>query len=134
MMGEMLESAAHQGISDRFHFTGFVNREKLAEAYNTASVYCMPSVSEPFGLSAIEAADANLPMVLSKQSGVAEVLTSAITIDKSDIKGFASAILSLLDDQKLAGKMAEENKLAIKDLSWEKAAAEIIDIFETIIK
>ena len=134
MMGEMLDSAAHHGISDRFHFTGFVDREKLAEAYNSASVYCMPSVSEPFGLSAIEAADANLPMVLSKQSGAAEVLTSAITIDKNDIKGFASAILSLLDDQKLAGKMAEQNKLAIKNLSWEKSAAEICDIFETVIK
>jgi glycogen(starch) synthase len=134
MMGEMLESAAHKAISDRFHFTGFIDREKLAEAYSSASVYCMPSISEPFGLSAIEAADANLPMVLSKQSGAAEVLTAALTIDTDDIQGFSRAILSLLDDQKLAEKMAEENKLAIKGLSWEKAASEIANIFKSVIK
>jgi glycogen(starch) synthase len=134
MMGEMLESAAHKAISDRFHFTGFIDREKLAEAYSSASVYCMPSISEPFGLSAIEAADAYLPMVLSKQSGAAEVLIAALTIDTDDIKGFSRAILSLLDDQKLAEKMAEENKLAIKGLSWEKAASEIANIFKSVIK
>jgi glycogen(starch) synthase len=134
MMGEILESAAHKAISDRFHFTGFLTREKLIEAYSSASVYCMPSISEPFGLSAIEAADANLPMVISKQSGAAEVLTAALTIDTDDINGFASAILSLLDDQKLAEKMAEKNKLAIKGLNWEKAASEIIHIFKSVIK
>ena len=134
LMGKMLESVAHKAISDRFHFTGFIEREKLLEAYSSASVYCMPSISEPFGLSAIEAADAVLPMVLSKQSGAAEILTSAIIIDKGDVKGYATAILSLLDDKKLAGKMAKENKMAIKDLSWKKAAIEIIDIFESVIK
>ena len=94
----------------------------------------MPSISDPFGLSEIEAADAVLPMVLSKQSGAAEILTSAIIIDKGDVKGYATAILSLLDDKKLAGKMAKENKMAIKNLSWKKAAIEIIDIFESVIK
>jgi len=134
MMGKLLETVAQKGISDRFHFTGFIEQDKLAEIYARAAVYCMPSVSEPFGLAAIEAADANLPIVLSKQSGAAEVLTSVLTIDKSDIKGFATAILSLLDNKKLAGKMAKENKLAIKKLSWEKAASEIMNIFESVIK
>jgi len=134
MMGQMLESVASKAISNRFHFVGFVERERLIEAYNSASVYCMPSISEPFGLSAIEAADASLPMVISKQSGAAEVLTAALTIDNGDIKGFAGAILSLLEDQKLAEKMIENNKLAIKELSWEKAATEVINIFESMIK
>ncbi|MFI5205696.1 MAG: glycosyltransferase family 4 protein, partial [Candidatus Paceibacterales bacterium] len=75
----MLEKSAYKHIGNRFHMTGFLNMEKLKYLFSVSDVYCMPSISEPFGLSAVEAAQFGIPCVISKQSGVAEVLKGALT-------------------------------------------------------
>lgn len=64
-------------MGDKFHFTGFLNKDKVNDLLSITDIYCMPSVSEPFGLSALEAAQFNIPAVISKQSGVAEVMKGA---------------------------------------------------------
>ena len=134
LMGDLVETAAHKGISDRFHFTGFIAPDKMNEIFARSAVYCLPSISEPFGLSAIEAADAKLPVVLTEQSGVAEVLTAALTANYGDVEGMANALISLLDNQELAEKVVAENRKAVQVLSWEKTTQKIVNIFESLIK
>ncbi len=81
MMNKMILRTAHLGISNRFHFTGFLSGDDVYQMYSISDVYVMPSVSEPFGISPLEAIQSNVPVIISRQSGVAEVLNHAIKID-----------------------------------------------------
>ncbi|MGZ3899029.1 MAG: glycosyltransferase family 4 protein, partial [Bacteroidia bacterium] len=98
----VLEKSAYSHIGNRFHVTGFLNQEKLRYLLSISDVYCMPSISEPFGLSAVEAAHFGIPCVISKQSGVAEVLSGALKFDFWDDKKAAGYILNLLHDKVLS--------------------------------
>lgn len=131
-MKELIESGAYQNFAHKFHMTGHLDQEKLQELYSISSVYCMPSVSEPFGLSAVEAADAGLPMVLSKQSGASEVLTAAYTCDHRETREFSERILELLANKKACKKMIELNHKALQSVSWEKTARQILEVFNNL--
>ena len=131
-MIDLVATAAVRGIGSKFHFTGFVDKEQLQDLYSMADVYCMPSVSEPFGLTALEAANAGLPMVLSKQSGASEVLTGAMTVDHWDVKGFAEHVLALLKSDKKRKAMIKTNKADLKPLTWENTATKILEVFNSI--
>ncbi|MDD4922305.1 MAG: glycosyltransferase, partial [Bacteroidales bacterium] len=89
MMEAMIRLAAKRGISDRFHFTGFLKGQKVYEMLKASDVYIMPSVSEPFGISPLEAMQVGVPTIISKQSGCAEILHNAIKIDYWDIEAMA---------------------------------------------
>jgi len=99
MRNDLLETTAHKGIGDRIHFTGYLDREGMDKVYAEATVLCMPSRSELFGLVALEAAAAKLPVVVSEQSGVIEVLPNTLQADPSDIEGFAKHILTAIDEK-----------------------------------
>ena len=129
---EILETGAYQGFAHKFHFTGHLEQKKLQELYSISSVYCMPSVSEPFGLSAIEAANAGLPMVLSRQCGAAEILDAAYTADYWEIWEFADKILELLDNKKACKGMIEKNRKALQSISWELTADKVLDVFNNL--
>src|SRR5690606_20104487 len=96
-------------------------------------VYCMPSVSEPFGLSALEAAQFGIPMVISKQSGAAEVLRGALKADYWDVDLMAEHITSLLKDKRLVNKVVKLGHEDLKDLSWDHSAGKIYEAFKTVI-
>jgi glycosyltransferase involved in cell wall biosynthesis len=81
MMERMIRHAAALRITDRFHFTGFLRGNDVFTMLRMSDVYVMPSVSEPFGISPLEAMQSNVPVIISKQSGVAEVLTHAVKVD-----------------------------------------------------
>jgi glycosyltransferase involved in cell wall biosynthesis len=121
----LMAGSVRLGIGDRCHFTGFLDREKIHDLLSMADVYCMPSVSEPFGLSALEASQFGVPSVISKQSGVAEIMPDAVTVDAFDTKGMALGILKRLK----AG--SAEQVLPIR--SWEDAARDVLHQYDILV-
>jgi len=129
----MIETGAFKGLGGHFHFTGFLNKEKVNDLLSMTDVYCMPSVSEPFGLSALEAAQFGIPAVISKQSGVAEVLKGALKADFWDVELMATHINDLLTDDALRESVIEQAKLDIAASTWDAAAAKVIDIYHELV-
>jgi len=126
---EMLEKSSYRHLGNRFHLTGFLNTEKLRHLLSFSDVYCMPSVSEPFGLSAVEAAQFGIPCVISKQSGVSEVLQGALKFDFWDINKAADYILNLLRDPILSNKVAADANQCLEKISWDISARKIINAY-----
>lgn len=129
----VIESGAYKHVGDKFHFTGFLNKEKVNRLLALADVYCMPSVSEPFGLSALEATQYGIPAVISKQSGVAEVLHGALKADYWDVKLMAKYILDLIQDEELCEQVAQAGYEDMKKLSWDDAAEKIMEVFNNYL-
>jgi glycogen synthase len=127
---QLLEKAAQKGIAHRFHLTGFLNLDKVRTLLSIADVYVMPSVSEPFGLSAVEAVQFGIPSVISKQSGVAEVLKGALKFDFWDINRASNYILSLLHDDVLVEKIREDAFKDLESISWDKSAARVLEGYQ----
>lgn len=125
----MLEGSSYKHIGNRFHMTGFLNLEKLNYLFSMSDVYCMPSVSEPFGLSAVEAAQFGIPCVISKQSGVAEVLKGALTFDHWDVNKAASSILSLLSDSVFKNKVVKDAYQNLNNITWDLSARKIMNAY-----
>ena len=130
----LIESGAFRGLGAHFHFTGFLDKEKVNDLLSMTDVYCMPSVSEPFGLSALEAAQFGIPAVISKQSGVAEVLKGALKADYWDVELMAKHINDLLTDDDLRARVIEQAKLDIAASTWDAAAAKVMRIYEELVR
>lgn len=130
---QLIETGAFHGVGDKFHFTGFLNKQKVNELLSMTDVYCMPSVSEPFGLSALEAAQFNIPAVISKQSGVAEVMKGALKADFWDVNMMAKHIIDLTTDEELYKKVAAESAQDILNSSWETAADKMIRVYHHVL-
>ena len=96
MMEKMIRLAARRGISDRFHFIGFLRGKEVYEMYKNSDVFIMPSVSEPFGIAPLEAMQMGVPSIISKQSGCAEILSNVIKVDYWDVNEMANAIYSII--------------------------------------
>ncbi|NJM38338.1 MAG: glycosyltransferase [Akkermansiaceae bacterium] len=130
----LIESGAFQGLGGHFHFTGFLDKEKVNALLSMTDVYCMPSVSEPFGLSALEAAQFGIPAVISKQSGVAEVLKGALQADYWDVELMAKHINDLLTNDVLRAHVVAQAKLDIAAATWDAAANQVIDIYKELYR
>jgi glycosyltransferase involved in cell wall biosynthesis len=126
---ELIDARAEKKLGNKFHFTGFLNGQKVKELFSIADVYCMPSVSEPFGLSALEAAQFGIPTVISKQSGVAEVLKSALTADFWDVYKMADNIISLLTNDELYQQVVEGGYEDLKKLTWDESAKHVLEVY-----
>jgi len=134
LMNRSIKRVAQLGISDRFHLTGFLRGQDVQRMFAYSDVYVMPSVSEPFGISPLEAMISNVPTIISKQSGVAEVLRYAIKVDFWDIDALADSIYGLLNYPALS-KMAIESGLEeVNSLKWDHAAAKVKRVYEAAIK
>lgn len=127
----MIEKSSYRQLGNRFHLTGFLNVEKLRYLLSISDVYCMPSVSEPFGLSAVEAAQFGIPCVISKQSGVAEVLNGSLKFDHWDVNKAADYILNLLKDEVLRAKVARDAAKNLDHITWDQSAKKIINAYTT---
>jgi glycosyltransferase involved in cell wall biosynthesis len=133
LLNRSIRRVAKLGIADKFHFTGFLKGMEVKEMFAYSDVYVMPSVSEPFGISPLEAMRANVPTIISKQSGVAEVLKHAIKVDFWDIDAMADAIYGLLNYPALP-QMAVKNGLEeVNSLKWDGAASQVRDIYSGLI-
>lgn len=125
----LIETGAYKEIGHKFHFTGFLNKERVHQLLAMTDVYCMPSVSEPFGLSALEAAQFDVPMVISKQSGVAEVLSGALSADYWDVNLMAEHIIALLKSKRLVKSVVKQSTQDLEYLTWDIAAEKIYQNF-----
>lgn len=132
MMHQLMEEACALGIADKVLFTGFIDRETLVNKfYKYADVFVMPSISEPFGLTALEAIANKVPVIVSKQSGIAEVVKNCLKVDFWDVNEMANKIIALLKHKPLKEMITESSLREIENLSWNKQVEEIIKIYKS---
>jgi len=115
-------------------FSGFVRDTQRELLLNRADVFVMPSLSEPFGLVALEAAQRHTPVVVSKQSGVAEVLPSAVQIDFWDIEKMVSEISLLIKDKELSNHKVQSQLEDISQVTWSTAASKVRNIYQRLFQ
>ena len=132
MLARCVRHVAKLGIADRFHFTGFLRGADVQRMFALSDVYVMPSVSEPFGISPLEAMRTNVPSIISKQSGVAEVLKYAIKVDFWDINAMADAIYALINYPAMSAMAARCGMDEVNALKWTAAAARIKKVYESV--
>ncbi len=133
MMDRMMRRAAALRITDRFHFTGFLKGPDVFSMLFMSDVYIMPSVSEPFGISPLEAMQSNVPVIISKQSGVAEILTHAVKTDFWDIDAMADAIYGILNYPALANMFIINGREEVIRLKWDNSARHVRDIYYRVL-
>ncbi len=133
MMERMIRRAAQLKITDRFHFTGFLKGNDVFTMLHMSDVYIMPSVSEPFGISPLEALQSNVPVIISKQSGVAEILTHAVKTDFWDIDAMADAIYGILNYPALSNMFIRNGKEEVIRLKWDNSARHVRDIYFRVL-
>lgn len=134
MMNRSIRQVARLGISDRFHFTGFLRGTEVQKMFALSDVYVMPSVSEPFGISPLEAMSSGVPSVISRQSGAAEVLKYAFKVDFWDVDAMADEIYALLQYPALSQFASKFGYDEVNTLKWNNAAAKIKSVYESVVK
>ncbi len=133
MMERMMRRAAALKITDRFHFTGFLRGTDVYKMLTMSDVYIMPSISEPFGISPLEAMQSNVPVIISKQSGVSEILTHAVKTDFWDIDAMADAIYGILNYPALSQMFIKNGREEVVRLKWDNSARHVKDIYKRVI-
>jgi len=133
MLPRMINWMAGMRIADRFHFTGFLRGVDVERMYAMSDLYVMPSVSEPFGITPFEALLYDVPILISKQSGVGEVLQNAVKVDFWDVHTLADQMVRLLSNEGYAGEVVERCKGELQNIEWESAGIKVKDIYASII-
>ncbi|MHC1707263.1 MAG: glycosyltransferase family 4 protein [Bacteroidales bacterium] len=134
LLNKMVRRVAQLGMGTKFHFTGFLKGDDVDKMFMLSDVYVMPSISEPFGISPLEAMRSNVPVVISKQSGVSEILNHAIKVDFWDIDAMADAIYGILHYDALSSTFRKEGKAEVEKLKWENAARKVYEVYQTLEK
>ncbi len=133
MLDRMVDWAASLGIADKFHFTGFLKGDDVFRMFSISDVYVMPSVSEPFGISPLEAMQSNVPTIISNQSGVAEILKYAIKTDFWDVDAMADAIYGLLNYPSLSEMFRKYGKEEVDNMKWENSANNVYSLYRDTV-
>jgi glycosyltransferase involved in cell wall biosynthesis len=133
MFPRMIRRAASLGITDRFHFTGFLKGQDVYKMFAISDLYVMPSISEPFGISPLEAMQSNVPVIISHQSGVSEILKHAIKVDFWDIDAMADAIYGILHYDALSEMFKKLGKTEVDNLKWENSARHVKEIYDKVL-
>ena len=129
----IIEKAAELGIADKVLFAGFLSQDNVERAYKMADVYVMPSVSEPFGITALEAMKNKAPVIVSKQSGVSEVIKHCLKVDFWDIDELSNKIISLLRYRRLHEALKENGYIEVKNFNWDVPAEKCIGVYNEVI-
>jgi glycosyltransferase involved in cell wall biosynthesis len=132
MLPSLIDQAVDLGISNRVVFTGRLTEDEVKHIYGISSVYVMPSVSEPFGITALEAISAGTPTIASKTAGVCETFSNCLKVDFWDSDEIASKILSLLRYESLRDALSENGKKEIELFTWDNVAGKTIDVYNGI--
>ncbi len=133
MLNRMIKRVAELKIATKFHFTGFLKGTEVDHMFALSDVYVMPSVSEPFGISPLEAMRSNVPVIISKQSGVAEVLHHALKVDFWDIDALADSIWGLTHYPGLSKMFISYGKEEVDNMKWDNAAMKVIEVYNSVI-
>lgn len=134
MMNKMIRLVADRGIAHKFHFTGFLKGKQVYEMLNSSDVYVMPSVSEPFGISPLEAMQCGVPSIISNQSGCSEILLNVIKTDYWDVDAMADAIYSICTHSGMAEFLKVEGKKEVDNIKWEYAGQKVRDIYNMFVQ
>ena len=132
MMNKMIRLAAQRGIADKFHFTGFLKGRAVYEMLAESDVYMMPSVSEPFGISPLEAMQCGTPSIISKQSGCAEILDHAIKTDYWDIDAMADYIHAIVKYPAMYKALRQNGLDEVNNIKWEYAGQKVRRIYDMV--
>jgi len=130
MMHRAVEMAAGLGIGHKVLFTGFLRGEDVRKIYKMADLYVMPSVSEPFGIAPLEALDNDVPVIISKQSGVSEVLVHALKVDFWDVNEIANKIIAVLKYPPLQVTLRNHGNFEIRKLRWKDSAQKCAKVYD----
>lgn len=133
MLNKTIRRVAELKMGDRFHFTGFLKGDDVDHMFGLSDVFVMPSVSEPFGIVPLEAMRSNVPVVISKQSGVSEILVHALKIDFWDVDAMADSIYGLLHYEGLSKMFRKYGKDEVDSLKWENAAYHVKQVYESAL-
>jgi glycosyltransferase involved in cell wall biosynthesis len=134
MMHKIIELAASMGIGNKVLFTGFLTGEDVNRAFKMADLYVMPSVSEPFGISSLEAMNRNVPVLMSKTSGISEVVTHALKVDFWDIDEMANKMIAVLKRPQLKATLSKNGFHESYKFKWEDSAIKVKNIYEEVIE
>ncbi len=132
METRMMNQAASLGICDKVLFTGFLRGAELDHVYKAADLYVMPSVSEPFGITPLESIKNGTPVLISKQSGVSEVVINAFRADFWDIDEMTRVILAVIRDDRLGERVLKNAARELRHISWTKAAYKCLGIYSRL--
>ncbi len=132
MMNKMIKHVAELKIATKFHFTGFLKGADVDKMFALSDVFVMPSVSEPFGIVPLEAMRSNVPVVISKQSGVSEILKHALKVDFWDINSLADSIWGLLHYNSLYKMFMKYGKTEVDNLKWDNAAYKVLQVYNSL--
>ena len=130
---ELISMAADLGISKNVVFTGFIRGKKLRDIYSISDIFVMSSVSEPFGLTALEAAHHGDVLILTKQSGVSEIIWSAMKYDYWDERKLADEILAIADNPVLKQSLVENVRGEYNKISWQQVAKKCLKVYNKSI-
>ncbi|MCK4340390.1 MAG: glycosyltransferase [Phycisphaerae bacterium] len=133
MTRRMIELAAEMGIGHKVLFPGFLRGDDIRRVFNMADLYVMPSVSEPFGITPLEALSHDVPVLISKQSGVAEVLAHALKVDFWDVDEMANKIVAVLRHPPLSATLRDHGSFEVSRFSWTDSAANCVKVYETAL-
>lgn len=133
LLPEMIERVARLRMSSHFHFTGFLTPEEVDQVWSASNVYVMPSVSEPFGIAPLEAIQAGVPVIISRQSGIAEVMPDAIQVNFWDTDALADAICNVLAHKSLATTLQKQGKEKARKLTWDWAAEKVKLLYHELL-
>ena len=134
MHRQMIDQAANMGISDKVIFTGAVSAEDATKMYRTADLFIMPSVSEPFGLTPLEAALQGTPAIISKQSGVSEIMANVLKADFWDINEMTNQVVSVLKYGSLHETLGDNAKKEARQFTWDKPAKKCVNLYNKVIQ
>ncbi len=133
MLYRMVRRVAQLGIASKFNFAGFLKGDDVVRLFNMSDAYVMPSVSEPFGISPLEAMRSNVPVIISKQSGVSEILKYAVKVDFWDIDAMADAIYGILNYDALTTTFKRYGKSEVDNLRWENASVKVKEVYQSLM-
>lgn len=132
MEQQMKKLVSDLGMSDKFLFTGFYTLEDSPDLFALADVMVIPSVSEPFGIIPLESLSYGTPLILSKQSGAAEVISHALKIDFWDTDKIANFIIAVIRNPSLTSTLKEEGLRQVSGITWDKAAKKMKALYQTV--
>ena len=130
MIRRTIEMAAAMGIGHKVLFTGFLRGSDVEKVFKLADLYVMPSVSEPFGIAPLEAMSHDVPVIVSKQSGVSEVLNHALKVDFWDINEMANKIIAVLKHPPLASTLRQHGSFEVRRRNWTDAARGCLVVYD----
>ena len=129
----MIEMAAQMGIGHKVLFTGFLRGDSIAKVFGIADLYVMPSVSEPFGIAPLEAMSHDVPVLISRSSGVSEVLSHALKVDFWDTEDMANKIIAVLRHPPLSQTLRDHGAFEVRRITWDGAAERCERVYREVI-